>query len=167
MSIRIPKNKIKESKYTSGGEFIEEITNKMYKGYYYELNNSFYTGKEYDVKSLKLIKVENRNKFLTKGSPLAMFSILSGLTSQKFQIPKINNIPTNKFSTNINNDLQFYYTEINKEPIIIKEIDENTYKQIKSNPIYKTTYVGDYKGKTQTLEEANQQIPGLKTFLGG
>jgi hypothetical protein len=167
MSIRIPKNKIKENKYTSGGEFIEEITNKEYKGYYCEFNNSFYSGKNFDSKSsLKLIKFKDRNKFLNNSS-LAAFSLLKGLTSKHFQIPKINNIPTKRYLVSNNSNPQFYYTEINKTPTIIREIDEDTYKTIQKNPLYKTSYVGEYKGKTQTLNEADQQIPGLKFFLGG
>ena len=41
--MRIPSNIIQTGKYTSGGEFVEKLTNKPYQGYYYELNGSLYT----------------------------------------------------------------------------------------------------------------------------
>jgi hypothetical protein len=68
MALRIPKNQIKESKYTSGGEYIIESTNAPYQGYYCEVNNVLYAGKTFDSKSPILIPIKNRNTLFNKGT---------------------------------------------------------------------------------------------------
>ena len=50
--------------------------------------------------------------------------------------------------------------------IIIKEIDENTYKSLITNSLYQVTFIGTYQGKTQSIDEAEKQLPGIKAFLG-
>ena len=39
MALKLPKNQIATSKYTSGGEYVTDKEYKNYQGYYYELNN--------------------------------------------------------------------------------------------------------------------------------
>mgnify|MGYP000061509656 CR=1 FL=1 len=43
--------------------------------------------------------------------------------------------------------------------------DEDSYKSLQSQPVYQTTFVGTYNGTTQTIDQADQQVPGLKAFL--
>ena len=181
MALRVPKNKVKEGKYTSGGQFIEVNTNKIYKGYYCEFNNEFYIGKEFDIKSPKLTPVKNANTLLNKGKSLAIFSTITGITSQALQSTPIPGVP---FSPGINNapgggnipnipaiskeniPPKFYCKKTNNQPIIIKEINETTYKSFLTNPLYQTTFTGTYQGKNQTIEDAEKQMPGLVSFLG-
>ena len=61
--------------------------------------------------------------------------------------------------------LKFFYQKINQSPIIIKEIDEDTYKALQNNPLYQTTFIGTYNNKTQTPEIAETQMPGINAFL--
>ena len=120
MAIRIPSNQIVTSKYTSGGEFIVELTNAAYQGYYYELNNNLYAGKTFDIKSPKLIKIKDRNTLLNRGLSTAIFSLVSGITSKTLSTPKITSL------SNGINDLyikpegipKFYCKKINNQPII-------------------------------------------------
>ena len=132
MAIRIPSNQIVTSKYTSGGEFIVELTNAAYQGYYYELNNNLYAGKTFDIKSPKLIKIKDRNTLLNRGLSTAIFSLVSGITSKTLSTPKITSLPGG--SARGNNEIRFYCKKIN-EPNLIKEINEDDFKSLQTNPI--------------------------------
>jgi hypothetical protein len=165
--MRVPKNIIQVGKYTSGGEFVEEKTNKPYQGYYYELNGSLYTGREYSIDAIKIIKKQDQNQ-LYNSSNTALFSLVSGITSQQLTVPPIN-------STNVNSlyneglrsysSTRFFIQKINVNPIIIKEVDEKSYISVRGNPLFKTTFIGNYNGVNQTIDQAEKQMPGLKTFL--
>ena len=156
--MRVPKNIIQVGKYTSGGEFVEEKTNKPYQGYYFELNGSLYTGKEYSIDAIKIIKKQDQNQ-LYNSSNTALFSLVSGITSQQLSVPPINSISINTTST------RFFAQKINVNPIIIKEVDEKSYISVRGNPLYKTTFIGTYNNINQTTDQAETQMPGLKTFL--
>jgi hypothetical protein len=91
------------------------------------------------------------------------------------QTPTINSIPSFPLSTNIPSEIyfnqsslatRFFYKKVNEQPIIIKEIDENTYKSLITNSLYQVTFIGTYQGKTQSIDEAERQLPGIKAFLG-
>jgi hypothetical protein len=177
MALNIPKNKIQEGKYTSGGEYIVESTNTVYTGYYYILNNEAFAGKEYNSKAPKLVLVKDRNKLLNRGKSLATFSLISGITSQILQTPKITSLPETDLENSpqkINNNTatKYYCRNTTQKDIIIKEIDEATYKTLKQNPIYQTTSVtfiaspGFARGIPQNLDQAEKELPGIKIFLG-
>ena len=164
--MKVPKNIIQTGKYTSGGEFVEELSNKPYQGHYYELNGSLYTGKEYSVDAVKIIKKQNQNQ-LYNSTSTAMFSFMSGITSQQLSVPPINSI-----NNNVLNgygiqppSTQFFAQKININPIIIKEVDEKSYTSLQGTPLYKTTFIGSYNGVNQNIDQAEAQMPGLKTFL--
>jgi hypothetical protein len=156
--MKVPKNIIQTGKYTSGKEFVEEKTNKPYQGYYYELNGSLYTGKEYSIDAIKIIKKQDQNQ-LYNSSNTALFSLVSGITSQQLSVPPINSISINTTST------RFFTQKINVNPIIIKEVDEKSYVSLQGIPLYKTTFIGSYNSVNQTIDQAEKQMPGLKTFL--
>jgi hypothetical protein len=165
--MRVPKNIIQVGKYTSGGEFVEEKTNKPYQGYYYELNGSLYTGREYSIDAIKIIKKEDQNQ-LYNSSNTALFSLVSGITSQQLSVPSINSINVNNLSDvglRSYPSTRFYTQKINVNPIIIKEVDEKSYISVRGNPLYKTTFIGNYNDINQNEDQAEKQMPGLKTFL--
>jgi hypothetical protein len=163
--MKVPSNIIQTGKYTSGNEFVEENTNKPYQGYYYELNGSLYTGKEYSIDAIKIIKKQDQNQ-LYNSTNTALFSFLSGITSQQLTPSVVKGIP---FGNEIphGEDLSFYSRQLNINPIIIKSLDEKTYISLQGNPLYKTTFIGNYNGVNQNIDQADAQIPGLKTFLEG
>ena len=164
--MRIPSNKIVTGKYTSGGELVDAKTNAPYQGYYYELNKSLYAGKEFNNNAPELVKIENANKLYNRYAT-ALYSAISGVTSQLLQQPKLVGVNTSSNTVNSKNPTKFFTKKTNVQPIIIKEVDENTYESLQNNPIYQTTYVGTYNGKSQTLDQAEKQIQGIKTFLLG
>ena len=163
--MKVPSNIIQTGKYTSGNEFVEEKTNKPYQGYYYELNGSLYTGKEYSIDAIKIIKKQDQNQ-LYNSSNTALFSLVSGITSQQLTSILVKGEPVSDGLQHYD-DITFYSRQVNINPIIIKSIDEKTYISLQGNPLYQTTFIGNYNNINQNADQAYAQIPGLKTFLGG
>ena len=158
--MKIPKNIIQTGKYTSGGEFYTKDQQVSYKGYYYILNDSYYAGKEYSNKAPELIKIEQANTMLFNPS-LAIFSVISGITSQMLKSPKVISIQPNIESNSVPE--RYFSSQINIKPTLIKEISKNTYDSLQENPLYQTTFIGP----TQSIDQANNQLPGLKIWLLG
>jgi hypothetical protein len=165
MALRIPKNLIVTSKYTSGKEYMFKSTQKEYKGYYYELNGNFFAGKEFKSNANELLKIDinNINPFLSRAST-STYGFLSNIN--------INSGTVNSLFI-INSDESFYEPEvplffckkINETPIKINRISEETYISLQKNPIYQTTFIGNYAGITKTSDQAYQQMPGLEAFF--
>jgi hypothetical protein len=168
MPIKVPQNQI-ITKYTSGREYVIEKTNAPYKGFYCEINGKAYTGKEYISSgvsgSLPLMKItsEKYNKLLLNPNT-ALYGVLSGVNVKNTPIishPKSDT--DNMVDRGGELFLHFYCKKVND--ILIKEIDENTYNKLKIDPLYQTTYIGSYKNKYQSIEQADTQVNGLKLFL--
>lgn len=184
MGLKIPQNQIVKSQYTSGGEYMFISTQKGYQGYYYELNGKLFAGKEFNANNPEITKIQssNYNKLLGKASTYA-YGKISGT---KIINNIVNSLPNSNSpnltdvvdasSGNMNDTLislntlpektKFYCSKTNVSPIIIKEIDEQNYTNLQKDPLYKTTYVGNYNNKFQSIDEAEKQLPGIKTFIG-
>lgn len=139
----VPKNSIIENQYTLGGELSLSLTGKPYQGYYCIVENKYYTGKTYTSDSVELVK----KSLVTR-------------TSNTF-----NSIPSSigKF------DKRYFAKKINVNPILIREINEQTYSNLVTDPFYQTIIIEGteiYPG-SPVLDQANQQMPGLKAFLVG
>ena len=158
--MRIPKNLIETGKYTSGKEFVYKITQTPFQGYYYILDNLYYVGKEYNKDAPELIKITSSNTLLNRKST-SIFSLVSGITSQALKTPKITSVQPNIENNKV--DTRYFSRQVNIQPIIIKEIDKESYDSLQNNPLYQTTFIGN----GQTIDQANTQMPGLKAFLIG
>lgn len=161
--MKIPNNLIK-TKYTIGSEFIKPSTNESYQGYYYEINGSYFEGSRFDSNAPKIIKKENGNKLLSDPKT-ATYAKLTGYTSQNQTELKVTSLPQigSNYITLDYDGPRFFAQKVNANPIIIKEIDEKTYTSLETSPLYITTYISN----TQSLTQANTQMPGLKEFLEG
>ena len=161
--MKIPSNLIQYN-YTSGNEFVNPDTNVPYQGYYYEVNGTYFVGSGFNANAPKIIKKENENKYLNDPK-IATYAKLTGFTSQNSSEPNVTSLPQiNPEGTRPNYDIpRFFAQKINSIPIVIKEIDEKTYNSLQNSPFYKTTYVSF----NQSLTQADAQMPGLRTFLGG
>jgi len=170
MAIRIPQNQIVTSKYTIGKEYMYKDTYREYQGYYYELNNKLFTGKEFNSNAPELILIPKNNNvpsgfnsLLTKASTY-VYGKISGT-----KIPSLNisSIPyKNDGGPEVldeNTPPQFYCKKINNQPILIKQISEDDFNILQSNPIYQTLRI-DFKSQNY-LEQAEKQMPGITTFL--
>ena len=151
------------TKYTPGGEFVNMLTNAPYQGYYYEYNNRTFAGNQYSVNAPEIVRInsQNHNK-LYNNTQTAIYSVSSGIKSKDITTPPVASLPFSGIDPTIST--RFFYKKYNSN--IIKETNEDGYKSLQKNPIYQTTFVGTYNGKTQTIDQANLQVPGLKAFLG-
>jgi uncharacterized protein with gpF-like domain len=159
MSLRIPQNKI-QFKYTIGNEYIYADSYKNYQGHYYEINNSFFAGKEFKLNAPILIKKDSSNINLLKSNPKTVeYANISGtkLTNQK--------ITSYYFNPDTTDNVFRYFTKkINEN--IIKEINEDNFNLIKNNLMYASVslyYQSNFN--ENELNEAEKKIPGLKEYI--
>lgn len=155
MAIRIPQNQI-VNKYTAGKEYILETTYEEYIGYYYDLNNRTFAGKEFNPNALILIKntPENTNKLLS--NPLTnLYGQISNII--------INNSTPSSFVYNYESDVRYFIYQINKK--IIKEINKDTFEAFKVNPLYNSVSLSFTSGfNDQEINIAERKIPGIREF---
>ena len=164
MGLKIPQNQIVQSKYTSGGEYMFVSTQNEYQGYYYDLNGKLFAGKEFNSNNPEIVRIQssNFNKLLGKTSTY----VYGRISGTKINTSVVNALPKSDNPNITDVGTKFYCSKINVSPILIKEIDEQTYENIQRDPIYRTTYVGTYNNKFQSTDEADKQLPGLKIFIG-
>jgi hypothetical protein len=155
--MRIPANIITENKYTIGKEFINRKTHKLYQGYYYELNNKFFAGKEFNTKAPEIIRITS-----SKFNPL----LDNPKTAAYAKISKVrldNQSPSSIIYQYDSNARYFCYQIIDK---IIKEINKETFNKFKINPLYLTAMLSYTTGfNSKELDETEKQIPGIKAFV--
>jgi len=165
--MKIPKNQLKENQYTSGGEYLNTSNNSIYSGYYWEANGRYFIGKTFSLDAIELKKINTQeinklniiNKFSTNTPKSVSEKITSSaLTNQT----TIVNIPKGT------GDIRYFYKPTNVTSNIIKEVSQDTFNNIKLNPIYKTLAINSnsiFSGSA-VLNEADKEFQGLKTFLG-
>jgi len=162
MSIRIPQNIIVESKYTQGNEYIFISTYKKYQGYYYEINGKIFAGKEFNIYAPELMKISSNkiNNLLTKAATYA-YGMLSKQNINK-SIEPISYFYNNENSTNF----RYFISKTNVKPSIIKEINEDAFKEYKNNNLYNSIALS-YPNKFIESEviKAESTIPGIKIYL--
>jgi len=160
--VKVPANII-ETKYTSGNEFVFSFNYKYYQGYYYELNGKTFSGKEFNINAPELVKADSKeiNPLLTSAKTL-IYGSLSKIKLNNINVKGV--VPADAHNVNI--DLvTFYCKKINTNPILIKQISEQTYYILKNDPLYIVTYIGNYKGIDQSIYDASKQIPELRDWL--
>jgi len=162
MSIRIPQNIIVEAKYTIGKEYIFVNSYKEYQGYYYELNGKLFAGKEFNqfAPEIKKIEVKNINKFLTNASTF-IYGIISGASTLNATKPF--NSVSKTSSYELNGKSTYYVKKINEVPIKIKQVEEDIFYTLQKDPFYQTIILLPLNNN---IDQAEQQMPGLKAFLG-
>jgi hypothetical protein len=149
----IPKSRIQENQYTNGTGFGKNVllrfpdTKKPYIGFYTVINgNKYYSGKEY-IESSQLLE-----QYTLPINPSAIASAGS--------------IPLNSLTSNANSGgSRYFYKDLTSPDNSIKEINKKAYDQL-SGQLSNTYQVLPYNSNTQTLPEANKQMPGLAAFLG-
>lgn len=155
----IPKSRIQESLYTNGTGIGKNITlryvnNKVpYIGFYNIVNGSKYsTGKTFDDNSKSLEKYN-------------LLATATSLVAAAGSIPTLKNSFINPNNNNSPSSTRYFYKDLGTSDISIKEVDKNAYNQLANQPSSNYQVIS-YDTTTQTLEEANKQMPGLAAFLG-
>lgn len=157
--MRVPANLIKYN-YTSGNEYAYASDYKYYQGHYYEINGKFFAGKEFSTDSSELIKVSNSinvNTLLTQAS-----TYVYGFLSKT----KLNNNKPSSFLYKYKDTNRYFLSKVNVNPILIKEVDETTFKNFQNDPLYKSVTLYYNGGFSDTeVNEAEKKMPGIKTFV--
>ena len=145
--IQIPKNRIVEDQYTNGTGINKNLTLRFvkskipYVGFYCIVNNNkYFSGKTYTESSRPL---EKYNLFQVAASAVAAAGTIATKAGSLLD-------PKNK-------TIRYFYKDLTNPNILIKEIDQKAY-----NSDYQVLV---YDSEVQTLDDANQQMPGLREFL--
>ena len=178
MGIRIPKNQTVESKYTSGKEYMFASTQNEYKGYYYEMNGKIFAGEKFKPGDPEIIKIKSDKYNMLLGNAA---TYLYGLVS-KVKLPNSKAVPfffqPSTEDAKNGEAIRYYSQQSNTK--IIKEINENNYKELLKNPLFIVVQIkcfiiqdlldpvgnNNYVFDNDSLNKAEQQMPGIKAFLG-
>ncbi len=173
MAIKIPSNKI-QFKYTSGGEYIVEKTYQKYQGYYYELNGKTFAGQSFDVNAPVLLKTNSDEiNSLLLNPKTALYGAISGIKLPSDTVPTYTYIPTDADIEN-NQATRYFAKKINSNPILIREINEETYNKVikelfSSFQVIAIPYTftpGFSKGLPQDITSAEKEMSGITAWLG-
>jgi hypothetical protein len=152
----IPKSRIQEGLYTNGTGIekniaLRYISNKTpYIGFYNIVNgNKYSTGKTFNDNSKSL---ETYNILATAASTVAAAGSIPTLKNSLFN-------PNNSSPS-----IRYFYKDLGTSDINIKEINNSSYNEL-ANQSSSNYQVVSYNSNTQTLDEVNDQMPGLKAFL--
>jgi len=166
--MRFPKNQLKENQYTSGGEFINPTTNSVYSGFYWENNGRYFIGKTLDFTSTEIKKITSgaiKRLNVFNSLPSSVHGVLSS-NSVTF-LANSTSIPAGIPSNSNKGAIRYFVKQTNSTPILIREVNQDTFKQIRSNPIYQTIAIkreNIYVGSNE-LDTAEAIFPGIKGFL--
>jgi len=150
--IQIPKSRILENQYTNGTGIGKNLALRFvrskipYIGYYVVINgNKYFTGRAYSDKS----------------KPLEKYNILAAAA---FVVAAAGSIATKANSLSSKNVIRYFYKDLTVKDISIKEIDKAAYDKLAGtlSPNYQ---VISYNSATQSLDEVDKQMPGLRAFL--
>ena len=165
MALRVPQNVIITSKYTAGKEYMFVKTYREYQGYYYEMNNKLFAGQEFNVNApeLMLINSTQTNQLLTNPNTY-IYGKVSGTKISTF---KPQSHMFQKDNPNIKYVDRYFIQKVNVSPTLIKEVNEETYKQSQPDPLYKsvTIHWNTIEDNTMAVDKAEVQMPGIKSFL--
>ena len=157
MGLRIPTNQIITNKYTSGKEYMFVSTYREYIGYYYELKGKTYAGKEFNINAPEIILIHSDqvNKLLTNPNTY----IYGKVSGTKIVKTKVVSAPFTG-----NESIRYFIKKLNTN--LIKEVDEVTFTNAQSDPIYTTlsTYF-TYAITEEELNKADTKMSGIKAYL--
>jgi hypothetical protein len=165
MGVRVPQNIITTSKYTSGKEYLLEETYEEYIGYYYEIGDKTFVGKEFNIEAPLLIKVNtidiNFRNLLGKVS-LEILKRLIG-TNVLARNSELNSIPLNTSQSKI----IFFAKKLNTNPVKIICISEEEYNNNKGvNKLYSYTAVQCNGEFGFSISQQNKiDIPEIEEYL--
>jgi hypothetical protein len=154
----IPKSRILEDQYTNGTGIgnnisLRFISSKIpYIGFYNVVNGSKYsTGRTFTETSKPL---EKYNILTTAFTVIATAGSIATTSNSFFKTS----------NTLLETDIRYFYKNLGTTDINIKEIDQKAYNQLADQPSSNYQVIS-FDSNTQTIDEVNQQMPGLKAFL--
>lgn len=162
----IPSNIIKDNLYTIGGKFIYKDTYKEYQGYYYEINNRFYTGREFSPDSKELIQNNSPEIDPLLANPAT--AAYGKLTKVKIQQNKPKSIPFTPSITDFQDGykIRYFAKKLNVIPIFIKEINKADFYKLSNDPLYQTLEVKyQFNLTNQQIIELDKKMSGIASYI--
>jgi len=166
----IPKSRYKKAKSTQGGEFLELVSKKDYKGFYIETyKGKFYAGKTPEEDGLELEKV-TRTAFAI---PVGLLGLFAGFFKKKPTQSEIDKGVTkrNFIQDKDNNKI----TETDPETFILAKasLPNSTFIEIDwviggpaNDVMYgEYPYEGAESKNKKTIEALEKTLPGISTFV--
>ena len=158
--MRVPSNIIIENKYTLGKELIYAKTYEEYQGYYYEINDKLFAGREFDPKALQLIRINSADINPLRFNPkTATYGNLTKTTLPNNRIISIPFIATES-------GIKYLAKQLNSSPIRIFFVNKETFEREKSNTLYSFTslnYEAEFGFDITDLNK--EEIPEIDIFL--
>jgi hypothetical protein len=158
--MRVPSNIIIENKYTLGKELIYAKTYEEYQGYYYEINDKLFAGREFDPKALQLIRINSADVNPLRFNPkTATYGNLTKTTLPNNRIISIPFIATES-------GIKYLAKQLNSSPIRIFFVNKETFEREKSNALYSFTslnYEAEFGFDITDLNK--EEIPEIDIFL--
>jgi hypothetical protein len=164
--IKFPQNYIKY-KYTIGKELMYASTYKEYQGHYYELNNNFFEGKEFNVNAPILIPIKSDrvNPLLENSATFVYGNITRPFTSNLLvnDNRELKSIPINPTE----GGFKYFAKKLNTSPIKIIAISREDYQDnLGKNTLYSFAEVFyDIELGFEISEENAKSIPEINIFL--
>jgi hypothetical protein len=167
--MRLPKSQLTENQHTPGNEFIDTSNNKVYSGYYFIANGRYFIGKTFDLKAIELKRItptEVNTLNIINNLP---FNLPSSITSKlATSVSSDTAVVTSISADSSTGRFRYFSKQTNIVPIIIKEVSQSTFDNIKSNPLYQTLAISSNNiyVDSPVVNEAEKTFSGIKAFLG-
>ena len=158
------------NKYTIGDEFVLASSKIDYQGYYYEFQGKLFVGKTFNILAPEIVKKEPTFEVPFEGEDESSRIISFMSTSSKFPSLPLNN-PNNPVVLAIDmqentDSFRYFAKQVNTNPILIKEINRETFNSLRLNPLYQTLAIPiRFIEDPVSLEKANKIMFGIKDFL--
>ena len=152
---QIPKNRIVEDQYTNGTGIGKNLALRFvrskipYIGFYSIVNGSkYFSGRTYDEKTSR---------------PLEKYSIIQAAAGA---VAAAGSVVTqaNSLLSDQSNITRYFYKDLTVTNIKIKEINQKAFNEL-TQKNSSNFQVISFNSQTQTLDDVNKQMPGLREFL--
>jgi hypothetical protein len=171
-----PTTTFKKPKSTSGNEFVEKLTGKVYKGFYIETyRDTFLAGKSPEDGGVELVKIDQGANFIQRITPVGL-SLLTAIFTKLFK-------PTPTSGQTKSGVLPRYFVQ-DKLTNKVAETDKQSYDQAQKIPTVRTAqtdwiikgpaedqnfngypFEGAASKNKKAIEALEKQMPGISTFI--
>jgi hypothetical protein len=157
--MKVPANIISENLYTAGKEFVYANSYKEYQGYYYEINDRFFAGREFDPKAPLLLKLDSDDIDPLRLNPQT--STYAGLKRERIPNNRIPSIPLEPTA-----GVKYLAKQNSSNPIRIIFTTKTAWENSEKYPGYIFTSV-NYEPEFgfEITEENKNTIPEIEVFL--
>ena len=171
-----PTTKFKEPKSTSGNEFVEKLTGKVYKGFYIETyRDTFLAGKSPEDGGVELVKIDQGANFTQQTTPVGL-PLLTAIFTKMFK-------PTPTSGQTKSGVLPRYFVQ-DKLTNKVAETDKQSYDQAEKIQTVRTAstdwiikgpaedknfngypFEGAATKNKKAIEALESQMPGISIFI--